>query len=273
MILTIVVYAAVILFLTGMLIRVWRMAAMPAHVRWELYPVPGNAVKKAGVMLSEVCLLAGVFKNNRPLWLWSWLFHISIYAMVGAVGLSAAGAVIVQFKEPAELIIAALYWASSCCGIVGASGLVTLRLGSVKLRPYSSNAAIFNLLLLLAIFLTGLAHVLSQENAGRTIVEEAGTLLRLNPAPDLHPASIVHLCLLAFFAAYFPYTQMAHGVLKYFTYHSVLWDDVPARRMSGPGMSRYLAYPIRWIAPHVGPDAKEHTWSEVVCGSNKAEKT
>jgi nitrate reductase gamma subunit len=265
MTLTITVYAAFLLFLIGMLIRILRIAAMPVHVRWELYPVPEGTAQKIRIMTSEIFLLTGVFRHNRSLWLWSWLFHISLYTMIGVACLSMVGAMFAQLKEPAAPLIAILSLAAFACGIAGTSGLLILRLGGSKLRPFNSFGSIFNLLILLAIFASGITHALLRPSAGRIIVAQTGSFLRLNPAPDLHPAAVAHLCLIAFFAAYFPFTQMAHAVLKYFTYHSVRWDDVPAGQMPGHPMGRYLAYPVRWLAPHIRQGMKENScWSDVV---------
>jgi nitrate reductase gamma subunit len=268
MILTIILYAAALLFLIGMVIRIVRMAAMPVHVRWELCPVPEGAAAKARIMASEIFLLKGVFQHNRSLWLWSWLFHASIYMLIGVAGMAAAAAIFEQAKEILANLIAIFSFAAFACGLAGTAGLLIRRLRDPGLRLFTSFAAIFNLIILFGIFSSGMAHALLQPSAGRALVEQTGSLLRLNPAPDLHPASITHLCLIAFFAAYFPLTQMAHAALKYFTYHSVRWDDVPSGQMPGHSMSRYLAYPVRWLAPHIRQGMRESTWSEAVRSSS-----
>ena len=47
MALALLVYVAVALFAAGNLYRILRIARMPAHLRWELYPVPkGTAARR-----------------------------------------------------------------------------------------------------------------------------------------------------------------------------------------------------------------------------------
>ena len=63
-----------------------------------------------------------------------------------------------------------------------------------------------------------------------------------------------------------PYTQMAHMVLKYFTYHSVRWDDRPVSEApeNADRMAAYLAYPVGWSAPHIQGGKTSARWADVV---------
>jgi hypothetical protein len=64
---------------------------------------------------------------------------------------------------------------------------------------------------------------------------------------------------------------MSHFIGKYFTYHSVRWNDRALR----PGdrlerkLAEYLAYKPTWAAGHVGADGRR-TWAEVAT-TNPAE--
>jgi hypothetical protein len=80
----------------------------------------------------------------------------------------------------------------------------------------------------------------------------------------------VHLCLLALFIAYFPFTAMAHAMLKYFTYHWIRWDDRPAARTPevSDRMRRYLAYPVHWSAPHIRSELGAN-WAETLMTDHK----
>ena len=46
---------------------------------------------------------------------------------------------------------------------------------------------------------------------------------------------------------------MSHFIAKYFTYHSVRWDDEPMRRSDrrARAMAEYLTYRPTWTAPHI----------------------
>src|SRR5512135_3146252 len=92
------IYVAIAIFLAGNAYRVLRVARMPAHLRWELYPMPkgtreqqtyggsyfeqtewwkqarrDSRVSELLYIMREVFAFATLRKRNRPLWLWSWL--------------------------------------------------------------------------------------------------------------------------------------------------------------------------------------------------------
>jgi hypothetical protein len=54
---------------------------------------------------------------------------------------------------------------------------------------------------------------------------------------------------------------MAHFVAKYFTYHTVRWDDREGERIERK-VAEYLTYRPTWAAPHVGADGKR-SWGEI----------
>jgi len=72
----------------------------------------------------------------------------------------------------------------------------------------------------------------------------------------------------ALLAAYVPATHMSHFIAKYFTYHSVRWDDRPAggNRRLQERFAEYLAYRPTWAARHVGADG-QRTWADIAAGS------
>jgi nitrate reductase gamma subunit len=266
--LTAILTLAFPLFLIGTAIRIIRIAAMPVHVRWELYPMPEGMLNKTRAMMSEILLLRGVYDHHRALWLWSWLFHASLYLLIALTLLSLIAPLIPSARNGITLLIAILSIPTFAGGMAGTAALIMMRLVHPRLRSYTSFAALFNLTLLFAIFLSGLAHVLIQPAAAGVMVEQSGSLLRVNPAPLLHPITTAHLCLIALFAVYFPFTQMAHAVLKYFTYHSVRWDDRTADQMPqhADRLRRYLAFPVKWSAPHIQGGKTETSWADVVAG-------
>jgi nitrate reductase gamma subunit len=258
--------------LIGIAIRILRIAAMPVHVRWEIYPVPESAVEKTRIMLAEVLLLKGVYEHHRSLWLGSWLFHTSLYLLTGVAGLSLIASLSAPACYTLAPCIAILSVITFACGTVGTAALIFMRLFNARMRSFTSFATLFNLILLLAIFSSGLGYITHPGFANEMIVQ-SGNFFLLNAAPTPHPLAAVHLFLLAFFLAYFPFTQMAHGALKYFMYHSVRWDDRPAGQIPkyADEMKRYLAFPISWSAPHIRKG--KANWSEVVSpkDSNKKE--
>ena len=236
--------------------------------------MPDGVVERVLIMISEIFLLAGVRKHHRSLWIWSWLFHISLYLLIGIAGLSIIVSVLGNPRDSMTSLIAALSFPAYACGIVGTSGLMIMRVASPKLRPLSSFSDLFNLALLFAIFFSGLLHVLIQPAAASILVAQTASLLWLNPAPALHPVAFVHLCLIALFMSYMPFTQMAHMALKYFTYHSVRWDNRATCQIPGYAdrMRKYLAYPVSWSASHIRTGKTIASWADVVTANGAKEQ-
>jgi nitrate reductase gamma subunit len=274
MILPVLIYIAVFAFLVGIIGRIARIAAMPTHVRWELYPIPDGAAGKIRTMLAEIFLLEGVRKHHRALWIWSWIFHLSLYLLIAVAALSLAASFSLRAKEAIAPLLSAASPAAFALGIAGTGGLAVRRLTSAKLRYISSPADLFNLVLLFALFLAGFIYVLIDRASAIVMIDQAGSLVGRSQAPILHPLAYLHLCLMALFIAYMPFTHMAHMVLKYFTYHSVRWDDksiqeIPQRsdRLAG-----YLNYPVNWAAPHIQRGKTGEHWADVVSTPSKERK-
>jgi hypothetical protein len=71
----------------------------------------------------------------------------------------------------------------------------------------------------------------------------------------------LHIYTALLFIAYLPFTHMTHFITKYFTYHSVRWEDAantPENKMQDKIMS-YLNQTVTWAAPHIGADGTK-TW-------------
>jgi hypothetical protein len=91
---------AITIFFVGNLYRIVRIVRMPAHLRWDLYPIPKGPRERQSYggsyfeesnwwtrpaedgkrgelqfMLNEVLLLRGVWEGFRALWPWSFLLH------------------------------------------------------------------------------------------------------------------------------------------------------------------------------------------------------
>jgi hypothetical protein len=57
---------------------------------------------------------------------------------------------------------------------------------------------------------------------------------------------------------------MTHFFAKYFTYHSVRWEDTPnlPETKLQKKIDKQLAYIVTWAAPHVSADGKK-TWVDI----------
>ena len=293
-ILHLLTYFAILLFAAVVLIKVLRIARMPAHLRWELYPVPHEGFKKAkyggsyfeesdwwtkprqvsllselSVMIPEILFLRGVWEANRSLWFWSWAFHFGLYLAIGTAGLitvsSFAGA---ESGWGAALVSVAAVLAAITylLGTIGCVGMLAMRLLSARLRPFTASSAIFNLVFILAIFLSG-SYGLIALGQGSWISELQGFVAGLIglSSSSMPPVAVVwHVGIILAFMVYMPFTHMSHFVLKWFTYHEIRWNDEPNEKGSKleKQINECLTYRPTWAADHWRTDGKK-TWVDI----------
>jgi nitrate reductase gamma subunit len=286
MALLIFIYVTAAAFIIGNVWRIVRVARMPAHLRWELYPIPkgSRAQQQYGgsyfeqtewwikprerswpgelaYIAREVLCFKTLWENNRGLWLWSWLLHVGLYSLVATALLTVAMA------ASGATIAGVVRWAAGiaiCAGMAGSLGMLAMRVATPRLRPFSTRLDIFNLLLITSVFGTGAAAFMSDARVPEQLATFLRSLFGMAPAPRLDLASSIHLAVVGVFLAYFPATHMTHAYMKFFTFHRVRWDDTPVVHDSGltKAMSANLGRPISWVAPHIVGDGR--TWAAVV---------
>jgi nitrate reductase gamma subunit len=302
-----IVYAGAILFFLGCVRRILQYSRAPIHLRWELYPVPHedparvahggsyfeepdwwehprrfNMGGELEFMVPEMLFLKGLWEFNRKLWTRSFPFHFGLYLMIGSSTVLGAAA-LVSIWHPVwlagwiGLASHAFYrytgLAGSILALFGSVSLLIRRLTDDDLKNYTAPADVFNLLsfgLTLSLLLVG--YFTSGPHFPGMLAMTRG-LLTFRPVSSVPPLLAVGVILLAALTAYVPYTHMAHFIAKYFTYHSVRWDDAlkPHGGKLERKMAEYLTYRPTWSAPHIGADG-EKTWAEIAQASPFPEK-
>jgi nitrate reductase gamma subunit len=301
-----VVLAAALVFAIGSVARAVRYARYPIHLRWELYPVPHedprrvqhggsyfeevdwwtkptrfNLLGEVRFMVPEMLFLKGLWEFNRALWARSFPFHFGLYLLIATIGLVGVTAV---FDLIAPGVVAGalgmgLHWLYTLTGfsgvilaILGAAALLLRRLTAEDLKTYTTAGDIFNLcafIVALGLLLAGFLFK-GPDSPGTVALVQA--ILTFDASVRIPGLLTVGLVLSALLAAYIPFTHMSHFIGKYFTYHSVRWNDQPLRpgdRMEKK-LAEYLTYKPTWAARHVGADGTR-TWAEVAT-TNPAEK-
>ncbi len=299
MILNIATYLSVLIFLTVVLYRFIKIANMPAHLRWDLYPVPHEGFKKSryggsyyeeldwwtkprhvsklnelSVMIPEIILLRGVWEANKGLWFWSWAFHFGLYLAIFMAFLAVVSTIIGPVSAFGLILtnIAALSAVIGyILGVIGCIGMIYKRLANEKLKPFTTQASIFNLIFILLIFITGLIAIsktglLATDQSGligQLQIYTAG-LVNFDGTAVVHPAVVLHITVILLFMVYMPFTHMAHFFLKWFTYHGIRWNDEPNKAGSAleKDIIRSLNYKPTWAAKHIKADGKK-TWVDI----------
>lgn len=288
-------YLSILIFLIVMIYRAVRIAAAPAHLRWELYPVPHEKGKKAkyggsyleesewwtrptegskigelNVMIPEIFFLKGVWESNRALWFWSWAFHAGLYLSIFLAFLIIVSVIIGPVTAVGSLLGTIAGMAASIgffLGALGCLGVLYLRLFNEKMKIFTVTSTIFNLLFILAIFVTGIYAIASTPGTGYYVgqlQQLSHGLIGFKSVVPIDGAVAINVIFALLFIIYMPFTHMAHMVLKYFTYHSVRWNDQPNLR--GSKMEEKIGEALHlkptWAAKHVNADGKK-TWADI----------
>jgi nitrate reductase gamma subunit len=299
-------YFAYAVFFIGVAYRAYRMAKMPVHLRWDLYPIPhekGKAeyggsyyeeidwwTKPAKVSLSnelkemskEIVLIQSMYHNNRRLWIFSFPFHFGLYLSIVFVllvffgGLLSALGVTVS-AESSNVVGRVVHYATMPFGItgavlgaLGALGLIFIRIARTELRHTSLWTDYFNLILLFAVFTSGLVVWASQDTSYLGLRVFITDLISFKQTPPVTSEFALHMVLAAAFLIYLPFTHMTHFVGKYFTYHKVRWEDHPNLKGSDleKRITEALGYKINWSAPHI----RGNTWAEAATATEEKTK-
>jgi nitrate reductase gamma subunit len=294
----VIIYAAAIVFVLACIVRVVRYARVPVHLRWELYPVPHedpDRVKHGGsyfeelewwnkpthfnllgelrFMVPEMLFLKGLHEFNRMLWYRSFPFHFGLYLLIGTLAMLTLGAALSVFAPTlmAHPLGYALSWLPTLTGtaglglaLLGALGLLVRRVTDEDLKIYTTKGDIFNLLFFIVAFGVVAAGCLVRPTSAPDLLAISKGLITFDTSIEIPGLLAAGLFLSGILVAYIPMTHMSHFIAKYFTYHSVRWDDAPNRRGGKleARLAEYLTYRPTWAAAHVGADGKK-TWAQV----------
>lgn len=292
-------WGALAFFLIGIAYRAFAIARLPAHLRWELAPIPHEA-QKAGYggsyleefewwdkarkksvtgpllrMAEEIFFLRGVWKHNRSLWPSSMAMHAGIYLSLGALVFHAAmmvGTRLMEAPVPPTLI-GALSITVLCAYLLGAGGTIGLllkRLVDPNLRWSNSTGALVNLLFLFTVFGSGIHAWFRSPNAIREVGALLTGVLSLHDSFQITFPLALHATLILLLAVYLPFTGMVHFVAKYFTYHRVLWNDDPMDERLERQFAAQLSRTMGWQAKHAGT---HRTWADLAKAADGDEKT
>lgn len=312
MLLLAVSYVAVAVFLGGIAGRAWRLARLPLHLRWELYPVAHERDKadyggsyleepdwwtrprkrsllgELRVMIPEILLLAGVWEHNRRHWARSFPFHFGLYLLAGLIVLLVAGGVAVaagvevsHTGSPGGRLVhaatIALGYAGLALCLTGAVALLVRRAFETDYREYTTKADYFNLAFFVVTLATALtAHLVGDPQYAvlRGHFAALVTLGVANTASAVPILSAIEILLGCALLAYIPLTHMSHFFTKWFLYHDVRWSDEPSR--AGGRIERAvvaaLQFPVSWAAPHIRGDGRK-TWLDVTTTTGVEEHT
>ena len=292
----IVAYAGILVCAGVVAYKVNNYLKKPVHVRWELYPVAHEAGDRAsyggsyledvdwwknpqkgsfigGVkgLLTELLLLHSTLENNTRLWYRTYPFHLGLYMLLGAIGLTALAALAQLAGVVPGIALTAvgnLVQVLSCLGFVGiicgACGLLHRRINQPDLRKYSTREHFLNLGAFLIFGILGLLSWFLNPSFFVLARDFTANMLSFSFAPIGSGIFSLYLLFGFILAAYVPATHMGHFFMKYFLYHDIRWGDQPTQDNveTQKKIGVVLGFPVSWKAPHIDGDGKK-SWAEI----------
>ena len=227
-------YAAALILLGGLGYRIYRYATIPAPLKIPTMPAP---MTRSGVVMRmgrEVVFFESLFKSNKWIWLFGWLFHFGLLLVLLRH--------LRYFTEPVWTWVVLLqpfgkYAAFAM--VAGLAGLWARRLLVERIRYISQPSDHLMLALLLGIGLSGLSMTFVDHT---DIVQLKAFMLGLmyfdwQPMPG-DPLLALHLALVIALMIVFPYSKLLHAPGLFFSPSRNQVDDSRERRHLAPWAAR-----------------------------------
>jgi len=224
-------YIATAVLVGGLAFRIWEYATTPAPLKIPTTPAPrthGGVVLRLG---REVVLFESLFKANKWIWLFGWIFH----AALAVVLLRHLRYFILPVWEWVALIQPFGAYAGLAM-VAGLLGLWARRLLVPRIRYISAPSDHLMLALLVGIAVSGLLMKFVDHTDIVALKSFFLGLMFLDWQPmPADPVLLVHLALVAALMIVFPYSKLLHAPGLFFS---------PTRnQVDNPRERRHLA---RW---------------------------
>lgn len=222
-------YVAFLTLVGGLLFRVYQYMATPAPLKIPTTPAPTTRGGVALRLLREVVLFESLFKANKWIWLFGWIFHAAMLLVLLRH--------LRYFTQPVwewVVLIQPFGIYAGFAMIAGLLGLWARRIIVPRIRYISVPSDHLMLALLVGIGLSGLAM---KYVAHTDIVALKAFFLGLmyfdwQPIPT-DPALLIHLGLVVILMIIFPSSKLLHGAGLFFS---------PSRnQVDNPRERRHLA--------------------------------
>ncbi|MDE2578879.1 MAG: respiratory nitrate reductase subunit gamma [Hyphomicrobiales bacterium] len=223
-------YVATLVLVGGLAYRIAQYARTPAPLKIPTTPAP---ITRAGVvarMFREVTLFESLFKSNKWIWVFGWMFHVGL-ALVLFRHLR-------YFLQPVPELVVLAQPAGVIAAFAMVGGLLALwarRFIVPRVRYITNYSDHLILALLVAIGLSGMAMKFV---AHTDIVSLKAFILGLmyfdwRPLPQ-DPILLVHLGLVAALMIIFPFSKLLHAPGVFFSPTRNQADDTRERRYVSP---------------------------------------
>ncbi len=210
-------YIAGAIFLIGVIYRVAGWLKVPVPFQLTLFPAPTSGAGRIAAVGTEVLLFKSLYNNDKNLWLWAWLLHVSLAMVilghiVGIYFLMNQFTLIGLSASASQTVSAFLGTVFGLTLLISLIVLFYRRLVNPEVKQLSDPADYIDLLFILVIAITGNHMRLPGVEVDLPAVKAyLGSLLAFGPAPI--PDSgvfIAHFVTVMLFMIYFPFSKMLH---------------------------------------------------------------
>jgi [DsrC]-trisulfide reductase subunit M len=219
-------YAAAAVLLAGVGWRVLGYARVPAPLKIPTTPAPRTRAGAAARVAREVLLFESLFRSNKWIWLFGWLFHVAL-ALVLVRHLR-------YFTQPVWGWVAFAQPFGVYAGfalLAGLAGLWARRLLLERMRYISTWSDHLMLALLAGIALTGLGMKYAAHTDVVGLKEFMLGLMRFDWQPlPADPLLLAHLTLVLALMVVFPASKLLHAPGVFFSPSRNQADDSRERR-------------------------------------------
>ncbi len=222
-------YLATLVMVVGLVYKVLDYSRTPAPLKIPTTPAPTTRSGVAYRMAKEVVVFESLFKSNKWIWTFGWLFHFGMFLVLARH--------LRYFTEPVWFWVAIIQpfgKYASIMMVVGLAGLLARRFLVDRVRYISTPSDILMLLLLLAIGLSGMmmTFVVHTDIISLKAFFLGLMYLDIQPLPQ-DPILMVHLALVAVLMLIFPLSKLLHAPGVFFS---------PTRnQVDNPREQRHLA--------------------------------
>ncbi len=206
-------YAATAILVLGVTRKIFIFARTPQPLKIPTTPAPVTRLGVAARMLREVTVFESLFKSNKWIWLFGWVFHLCLFVELLWH--------LRYFTEPVWFFVPWLHWFTIFTGfgmVAGLLGLWARRFLVDRVRYITNPSDHLMLALLVGIGASGLNM---RYLAHTDIVSVKAFFLGLmrfswQPLPA-DPALLVHLTLVVTLMIVFPVSKLLHAPGVFFS--------------------------------------------------------
>ena len=224
-------YFAAAVLLAGLVLKIWQYGRTPAPLKIPTTPAPTTKGGVALRMAREVVFFESLFKGNKWIWIFGWVFHFGLFL----VTLRHLRYFIDPVWMPIQLVQPFGIYGGMAM-VAGLAGLWARRIlvDRVRYITGTSDYLILALLVLIGLTILGMTFVVHVDVVAVKQFFRGLLSFNLSPLPA-DPLLLLHLLLVAGLMIVFPFSKLLHAPGLFFS---------PSRnQVDNPREQRHIA---RW---------------------------